>query len=421
MKNKNFVRIVAIVLAVLMLLSVGLIAIDFLMGTRASARVTQSQIDRLRADRRENERLRREVESRIHSIEFERATELAKKQVLDERIEITGAEIENINEIISYYITLIREKEYEVFLASVREEQQLAAFRARVRDMEENGVITYLEIIFDSTSFSDLLARIDFIGDIMRADEQAYLDLAQAKVETEAAQEALEETRDSLADEELLLREREAELYEQLEEAQELIERINEDLESNRELHAQYQADSDRILREINAAEAELERQRERERQERLRQQQARQQRAGSGSSSGGGTVVGTGELTWPVRGRITSPFGTRRHPVHGDMRFHGGIDIAANHGTSVVAADSGTVVISTYNSSFGNYIVISHGNGMNTLYAHLSSRQVSVGASVSRGQVIGLVGSTGISTGPHLHFEVHVNGSRVNPATRLS
>ena len=421
MKNKSFVRIVAIVLAVLMLLSVVLIALDFLVGNDASARVTQSQIDTLRATRREYERRRRDVESQINSFEFERATEIAKKEVLDRRIEITGAEIENITEIISYYSTLIREKEYDVFLASVREEEQLAAYRARVRDMEENGVITYLEIIFDSTSFSDLLARIDFIGDIMRADEQAYLDLIQARDETEAAQEALEETRDSLADEQILLEERKAELDGQLEEAQELIERISDDLDASRELHAKYQADSDRILREINSAEAELERQRERDRQERLRRQQASQQRNTGSSNTGGGTVVGTGELMRPVSGgRISSPFGTRRHPVFGNMRFHGGIDFAVPHGSSVFAADSGTVVISTYNASFGNYIVLSHGNGVNTLYAHLSARHVSVGASVSRGQVIGLVGSTGISTGPHLHFEVHVNGSRVNPATRL-
>ena len=429
MKNKRFVRIVAIVLAFIMLLSVGMVALDILFSDRASARVTQAQIDRLRARQREYERQRREVQSEIYSIEFERRSEIARKSVLDERIIITGHEIENTLAIISYYNMLIREKEYDVFLATVREEEQLRLFQTRVRDMEENGIITFLEIIFDSTSFSDLLARIDFVADIMRADEQAYANLVQARYETEEAMEALEETRISLTEEKALLEQREAELEEKQREAEALIRQIEENLDASRELHAMFQAQSEEMDREVAAAVAELRRQEELERQRRQREQQQRAAAAaggggggggGSSSGGGGGAVVGTGELTWPAQGRITSAFGMRRHPVFGDNRFHGGIDIGAPHGASVVAADSGTVVQSTYNSSFGNLIVIDHGNGMQTWYAHLSARHVSVGAAVSRGQVIGLVGSTGIATGPHLHFEVHVGGSRINPVTRL-
>jgi murein DD-endopeptidase MepM/ murein hydrolase activator NlpD len=169
--------------------------------------------------------------------------------------------------------------------------------------------------------------------------------------------------------------------------------------------------DEREVQADINRLVAALARQQEAERQRRLREQQRQ---------AGGGSVVGTGQLVWPVNGTITSRFGVRQHPVFGDMRFHGGIDIGAAHGTTVVAADAGSVIISTYNSSYGNYIVISHGNGMTTLYAHLSTRSVSVGDSVSRGQQIGRVGSTGVSTGPHLHFEVSVNGTRVNPSAHL-
>ena len=121
-----------------------------------------------------------------------------------------------------------------------------------------------------------------------------------------------------------------------------------------------------------------------------------------------------------PVSGAVTSGFGMRKHPVFGDYRQHNGVDFYASHGAVVVAADSGTVITSTYNSSYGNYVVIAHGGGMTTLYAHLSSRSVSVGDGVSKGQQVGLVGSTGISTGPHLHFEVSVNGTRINPMTKL-
>ena len=415
MNNKKFVRIVAIVLAFIMLLSVAMIAISALADATAEARVTQGQIDNLRSEKRDLERQKREIQSKINTIEFERMIEIDKKDVLDQRIVITGLEIDNITSTIEYYDLLIREKEYEVFLAQGREDEQFDKYRNRVRSMEENGIITYLEIIFESTSFADMLARIDFVSDIMRSDENAYNDLIVARNETEAAKVVLENTREEMDEEKSYLELKEIELFEQLEEAHALIKSMEDDIDSASQLRAHVVAEEARVQREINALVAELARQQEAERQRRLRAQQAR-----AASSGGGGSVSGTGELMWPTSGSVTSPFGVRRHPVFRDMRQHNGIDIGAPHGATVVAADSGTVITSTYNSSYGNYVVISHGNGMTTLYAHLSSRSVSSGSSVSKGQQIGLVGSTGISTGPHLHFEVSVNGSRVNPLTRL-
>ena len=412
MNNKRFVRIVAVVLAIIMLFSIVMIAINALAGASASAAVTQSQIDKLREEKRDYERQKREITSKINTIEFERMTEIAKKGVLDDRITLTGLEIDNINEIINQYNILIREKEYEVVIAQNREELQLEKYRYRVRDMEENGIITYLEIVFDSTSFSDLLARLDFVGDIMRADENSYFDLQEARGETIAAKAALEDTKVELEEEKGYLEIKEAELFEQLAEAHELILKMEADIDSAYELRQQVIAEEERVQREINAAVEELRRQ-----QEAARQAAARQ----SGQSSSGGTwASGTGQFMWPASGGITSEFGIRKHPVFGDLRMHNGVDIAASHGTNVVAADSGTVITSTYNSNYGNYVVISHGDGLTTLYAHLSSRQVSSGASVTKGQVIGLVGSTGISTGPHLHFEVSLNGARVNPRNYL-
>jgi len=416
MSNKKFVRIMAIVLAFLMLLSVMMIALSALADASATARVTQGHINRLRDERRDYERRRREIEARINTIEFERMAEIARKEILDDRIALTGMEIENIQQSIYQFSRLIREMEYEVIVAQNREDEQLQRFRRRVRDMEENGFISLLEIIFDSTSFADLLARIDFVGDIMRADENSYIALQEARAETLEAKGELEDIRTELYEEENQLEIKFAELEEQLEEANQLIKRIEEDLEAQRALEAHVRAEEDRVLREINAAVAELDRQRELERQRRARAAA----RSGGGGGGGGGTVVGTGELVWPTAGSVTSPFGVRFHPVHRRMIQHSGIDIGAPHGQAIVAADSGTVITSTFNSSYGNFIVISHGNGMSTLYAHLSTRQVSVGDTVTRGQQIGLVGSTGVSTGPHLHFEVIVNGTRVNPMSRL-
>ena len=414
MNNKRIVRIIAILLAVVMLLGIAMVIIETIAGSVASARVTQGQIDELRNQKRDLERQKREIQSKINTIEFERMTEIAKKGVLDDRIMLTGLEIDNVNSIIAQYELLISEKQYEVFLAQGREDAQLQKYRNRVRDMEENGIISYLEIIFDSTSFSDMLARIDFVADIMRADESAYINLIAARNETEAAKEDLEQAKAEMDEEKDYLEQKEAELLLQLEEAHALIKKMEEDIDTERQLRAQVVAEEERVLREINAKVEELRRQQEQERLRRLREQQ---RAAGVGS---GGAVTGTGDLMWPAGGPVTSEFGVRKHPVFLDMRQHNGIDIGASHGSTVVASDGGTVITSTYNSSYGNYIVISHGNGITTLYAHLSSRSVGVGTSVSKGQAIGLVGSTGISTGPHLHFEVTVNGSRVNPLTRL-
>ena len=146
-----------------------------------------------------------------------------------------------------------------------------------------------------------------------------------------------------------------------------------------------------------------------------------KQQEANKGNT-GSGSTVGTGSLVWPSYCTyITSRQGPRIHPVTGEYKNHGGTDIGASYGSAIYAADSGTVVRSSdgWNGGWGNYVMIDHGNGMQTLYAHMSSRAVSVGQSVSRGQTIGYVGSTGMSTGPHLHFEMYINGSRIDPQTR--
>jgi len=417
--NKKFVRILAIVLAFIMLLSVAMIAISALVDASASAnsRNTRNQINELRNQRGELTRQKREVETRIRAIESQRMTELERKGILDARIILTGEEIDNISSTIDYFNLLIREKEYEVFNAQRRENEQLERYRSRVRNMEENGMISYLEIIFDSTSFSDMLARIDFVVDIMRSDENAYNNLVNARNATAARKAELEETKEELDEEKDLLEQMEAELLEQLEEAEAIIQKMEDDIEESRKLHAQVREDEDKIQSEINDQLRLLARQ---EAAERAAAAAARERERQRQAAAGGGSVTGSGQLMWPVSGIITSGFGVRRHPVFRDMRMHNGIDIGAPHGTRVVAADAGTVIISGYNSSYGNYVVLNHGNGMTTLYAHFSTRSVRVGDTVQRGQQVGLVGSTGVSTGPHLHFEVSVNGTRVNPRLHL-
>ena len=129
-----------------------------------------------------------------------------------------------------------------------------------------------------------------------------------------------------------------------------------------------------------------------------------------------GGRVIGTGQMVWPLRGRLTSRFGYRRHPFWGGRHFHTGIDIAKKYGSAGKAADAGEVIFSGWWDGYGKAIVVDHGRRTTTVYAHLSRIYKQVGAVVAKGQIIGLVGSTGYSTGPHLHFEVRKNGKPVNP-----
>ena len=313
MNNRKVARIVAIILALVMLFSIGWMLIDAL---TASARVTQAEINKLREEKKEYEKRKQEIQSSINTIEFERMTEVAKKSVLDERITLTGMEIVNINEIIEQYVFLIIEKELEVVEALDREETQYKLYKARVRDMEENGVISYLEIIFDSTSFSDLLARIDFVGDIMRADELTYNNLIQARLETEAAEEALRQAKLEMEEEKASLEVKQEELAEQIEEANALIAQIQANLDSETALYQEVAADEARLQREINAKVEELRKQEEQERQAAI------------------GKVRGTGDLMWPVpsSGNVTRGFGIRLHPVFRVMRQHWGIDISVSH-----------------------------------------------------------------------------------------
>ena len=403
MKSRRTARVIAIILALLMAFSIIWVAIDAL---TAKAYVTQQEIDKLREEKREYERRKQEIQSRINTIEYERMTEIAKKSVLDDRIMLTGLEIDNISSTIDLYVDLIAEKEREVTAAITKEDSQLKKYMTRVRDMEENGIISYLEIIFDSSSFSDLLARLDFVGDIMQADERMYNDLITAREETIIAKANLESTMAEMEEEKIQLEKKDEELNVQLDEASELIQQIEGTLETESALYAAEAAEGDRIQNEINAKVEELK----------------KQEAAAAAAAAAASRVRGSGQLMWPVPSAsyIGDGFGVRLHPTYKVYRQHWGVDIPASYGANIIAADSGTVIISEYNSSYGNYIVINHGNGMTTLYAHMSSRGVSVGQGVSKGQIIGYIGTTGVSTGPHLHFEVSVDGNKVDPERYL-
>lgn len=385
--QKIFIRIIAVLLAVLLVGSVLITAISVTAGASA-----EDELDGLKDELSGLQQQIKDITSQINSLEFDRATALAQKKVLDDRIALNMKMIDNLNLQIEEYGRLIVEKEAEVQECIRREDEQWDKYKVRVRSMEVNGSISYYAILFGARDFSDLLSRIDIVSSIVDYDEALYDTLVRVRHETEDAKAELEVTKAEAEISRQELEEAQVELDELRAEAEEFIRQIQADINAAQELYSQMEGREDNIRSEIARLEEEIRR--------------------------AHATVVGTGTFQWPVASNyITSGFGSRNTGIPGASTYHPGFDIAANYGTPIYAADSGTVLVSAYEEwGYGNYVTISHGNGYTTTYGHMSQRAVSAGQQVSKGQLIGYVGSTGISSGPHLHFEIRENGVAVNP-----
>ena len=386
-----------------------------------AAAVKQEDIDALKAQRDAIEARRLEKQAVVDQLEADQANVLEQKRALDERNLYTYQQIQINNEEIALYDEMIAEKEEELLGAQKLEQEQLERYRARVRAMEENGTLNYLAMILKANNLGELLSAIDDIGEIMQSDrklEDAYI---QARENTEEVKAEYEEYRAEVNGKQDALRREKVQLEAELEEAGQLLLSIQEDLEN-------HQAEYDAIIAEEERTEAAIDKlvaQLEAERAEAARRaaeeaaaQAVTQGGGGSSGGGGGGYASATGSFIFPVASYvyISSRFGERVHPITGELKNHNGMDIASNMGTTVYAADGGQVVLAEWYGGYGNCIMIDHGNGYKTLYGHLSAIGVSEGQSVSQGAVIGAVGSTGNSTGPHLHFEVYANGSRIDP-----
>ena len=388
------VGVLAAVLALLMLLPMVSMIVS------SAGAVTQSEIDALKKEQEESQAKQDALKDQLADLEADQAAAQEKRQLLTEQLNAINAEIANIDAQISYYDGEIAQKEEERKEAEAREAEQYDLFCQRVRMMEEQGTVSYWSILFNAESFSDLLDRIADVDAVMAYDNEVMDQLIATREELERVQGELESAR---AEEQAAKEQQEAKKAEQqakVAEAQALVDQINADTaEVNRQLDAESAAAS-----EIQAEIARKQKQLEEERKQ-------------------NNIVISseTGYL-WPLPGyyRLSSLFGYRIQPITGVAHSHTGIDIPASGGTPILAAKSGQVVTSAYHYSYGNYVVIDHGNGNSTLYAHMSSRAVSEGQMVTQGQVIGYVGTTGSSTGNHLHFEVRDNYTRVDPESKF-
>lgn len=343
-----------------------------------------------------------DLEDQINQVKSDKKKVLQQKRLMDQRNEVLQDEIDLVTSKIHDTTERISENE-------AQEKEQYQLFCRQVRQAEERGSVSYWSVLFKATSFADLLSRVDFINEVADYD-QGVIDnlrtlreqLAQDKASLETDKEELDSAQ--------------AELKQQIAEAETL---VAEYVATEEGLQAMYEAEDaayDRVQAELRARANSS---------SNSSSSSSSNSGSNSSSSSGGGNYSsGSGGYIWPTNDTrlITSPVGGRASPGGIGSTNHKGVDIGASYGSEVLASKGGTVIVSDYDDyGYGNYVVIQHGgSGDYTLYGHMCTRYVREGDSVSQGQVIGLCGSTGASTGPHIHFEIHENYALKNPLDYL-
>lgn len=373
-----------------------------------------------------------EVQSSITDLEKEKDNIVTYIEELDKKLNKLNGEIDNLNGKITKANSNLKQIKADLVQAKETAQNQYDTMKKRIKYMYENGSQDYVEILLSANSISDLLNRYEYINKINKYDRNLLNEyeasknlIASKQVEQEKQITSLETMQAELKVEQQGVETLSAKKTEQLR-------KKNAAIYSSQAKVSEYES---AIEKQEELLEKLLEEERKRQEEELRRQEelkkQEEQQNQNSGNSSNGQSNnngsssqgVASGNYRWPlnVSGTITSTFGYRDAPTAGASSYHKGIDIGVPSGTSVVAANGGTVTTASYQSAAGNYVMIYHGNSTYTVYMHLSSINVSVGQSVSKGQVIAYSGNTGVSTGPHLHFGVNVNGSYVNPLNYVS
>ena len=309
---------------------------------------------------------------------------------LEQQINSKQSDIDELEASISEAQAKLETLEEELAAAEEKVNTQNENLNARLRNMYKNGSVGFIDVLMDSGSFSEFLNNLSLVEKVYTSDQDVLEDLQKAYDEIDAKKKEIETLQAELSESKATMEEQKSSL--------------EADKASVEKKKSEIAADSAETQRELDKLEADA--------------QALTSSIRNSGSSSSSSKYNG-GIMAWPVPSchTISSGYGGRIHPTTGKYKFHGGLDIPGSYGSAIVAANSGKVIwAGNRGDSYGNYVIIDHGGGVATLYGHSSKVLVSAGQSVSRGQRIANVGSTGRSTGPHCHFEVRINGSRVNP-----
>ena len=415
-RNRLIAAIIAGVLAVLMLGSTIFGALSMAMA--ASKSELNNRLAEIKSQKAE-------IEAQLAEYEKQKDNYAGQIGTLNNKINLTEQEIDATQEAIDALTDSIEETKANLKQAEKELADKQELFETRIRVMYENGDTSYMEVVLNSESFGDMLDNIEIVSQIMDYDKGVVAEYTAIRDSIQEMEESLEADRKQQKEYKESLEVEKEGLEADRADLQAMLAKIENDSEYAQKVSDQLADEQDEISNEI----AELSR---KEAEAAARKRAAASSSSSSSSSRGSSSSSsssnyssgGSGSLIWPcpTYTYISSEFGGRVSPITGKWQGgHKGMDIASGKGNPVIAAASGTVVKSYLSSSYGNYIVISHGGGLMTAYAHMTRRLVSVGDTVAAGQQIGTVGSTGNSTGNHLHFGVYENGTAVNPRNYVS
>ncbi|MBQ6868180.1 MAG: DUF3450 family protein [Clostridia bacterium] len=388
-QRQIFASVIAGLLAFLMFFSM---FSSLFFTSNAGLSVSQSNLNKLKDSLAKATAAKKNVQKEINELKSEKSTVLKQIELLDNQIDAMNDEISLQAAVVAQLSDVIAETEQQIIDTQAQEDEQYVKLKDRVRVMYEHGDVSYIGVLLESDGFFDFLSRYEIISQISTYEKQLFEEIKTLKQEIIDHKASLEQNK---ADEIAVQKELEA---------------------SKAELDKQMAAKNAQMNKIEDAQDEELEKLRAIDKEEQRLSAEVKAMATKLAAQNKKDYVGGT--LTWPCPGntRITSKFGMRFHPVLKYNKLHTGVDVGAPKGAKIVSANAGTVITSTYNAAYGNYVMVDHGGNMVTLYAHMSSRSVKKGDVVKKGQQLGLVGSTGYSTGPHLHFEVIKSGKYVDP-----
>lgn len=386
----------------------GLLAAVLLLGSLpmqagASSAEIQKEINDLKSQKKEIQKQIDAIQSQYDANLGEMVDIVTQKEAIDQEITLLNTKIETTNAQITAYGQLIADTQDDLDKAEAELLELSQKHRERVRAMEEGGTLSYWEVIFQANSFIDLLDRINMVEEINASDRSRIEEMRiaadivdAARLNLEAEKRSLEETREELAEDQAALEIKRTE-------SDDLLYELEQKAEEFQILMDESELLQEELMQEIAQKEVEL-------KEAKYDEYLAKLALQGENPPSNASWLM-------PTSGRLTSPFGMRVHPVLGVSRMHNGIDLAAAQGTPIYATRSGKVTTCSYQAGgAGNYVSINHLDGFSSIYMHMTHYVVSPGQNVSQGQLIGYVGSTGLSTGPHLHFGISYAGTYVNP-----
>ena len=380
----------------------------------ASSSEIRNQINELKAEKNEIQAQLNEIRGQYQQNADEMQDMVDQKNLIDQEIALLHEQISNINDQIASFSLLIADKQDELDAAQERLAELNEKNKERIQAMEEEGALSYWTVLFKANSFSDLLDRLNMMQEIAASDKRRLKEMADVAEEVAEVQESLKTEKEALESTREELDATQLELEAKRLEADELLLKLIAKGEEYELMMEESEAAQEELMAEIAAKEKEF---KDAQYKEWLATYVPPTTRP-SDDVTPSNTPPSSAGWVCPVPSyRLTSSFGMRKHPVLGYARMHNGVDMACAKGTPIYASRSGKVTVASYQAGgAGNYVSINHGDGFSSIYMHMTHYIVSVGQYVNAGQVIGYVGSTGISTGPHLHFGISYNGRYVNP-----